>query len=39
MLIWLQNAPVFGVDKDEDVTAFIDQIITCCKPSNDEKLL
>ena len=22
MLIWLENAPVFGVDKDEDVIAY-----------------
>ena len=27
MLIWLDNAPVFGVDKDEDVVAYIDRII------------
>ncbi|CAB4003269.1 Hypothetical predicted protein [Paramuricea clavata] len=33
MLIWLENAPVFGIDKDEDVTAFIDQIISCSKPA------
>jgi hypothetical protein len=39
MLIWLENAPVFGVDKDEDVIAFIDQIITCSKPENDSNLL
>ncbi len=39
MLIWLENAPVFGVDKDEEVIAFIDQIITCSKPDNDPKLL
>ena len=39
VLIWLENAPVFGVDKDEDVTAFIDKIITCRKPVNDSKLL
>ena len=39
MLIWLENAPVFGVDKDEEVIAFIDQIITCSKPGNDPKLL
>ena len=32
LLIWLENAPVFGVDKDEEVIAFIDQIITCSKP-------
>jgi hypothetical protein len=37
MLIWLENAPIFGVDKD--VIAFIDQIITCTKPENDSKLL
>ena len=37
MLIWLENAPIFGVDKD--VTAFIDQIITCRKPYNDSTLL
>jgi hypothetical protein len=39
MLIWLENSPVFGVDKDEDVIAFIDQIITCGKPENDSNLL
>ena len=39
MLIWLENAPVFGVDKDEEVIAFIDQIIICSKPNNDPKLL
>ncbi|CAB4003438.1 ATP-dependent DNA helicase PIF1 [Paramuricea clavata] len=36
MLIWLENAPVFGVDKDEDVVNFIDQIITCRKPDNND---
>lgn len=39
MLIWLENAPVFGVDKDEDFTAFIGKIINCRKPVNDSKLL
>ena len=39
MLIWLENAPVFGVDKDEDVIAFIDQTITCSKPENNAMLL
>lgn len=39
MLIWLENAPVFGVDKDEDVIAFIDQTITCTKPENNATLL
>ena len=28
MLIWLEGAPVFGVDKDKDVVAYIDSIIT-----------
>lgn len=39
MLIWLENAPVFGVNDDEEVTAFIDSIITCSKPSDDPTLL
>ena len=39
MLIWLENAPVFGVDKDADVIGFIDQIITCSKPEHDTSLL
>lgn len=38
MLIWLENAPIFGIDEDEDVTAFIDKIITSSKPDNDSKL-
>ena len=39
MLIWLQNAPVYGVGKDEDVAAYIDSIISCSKPQDDEELL
>ena len=27
MLIWLESAPVYGCDDDEDVTSFIDEII------------
>ena len=38
MLIWLDNAPVFGVDKDEDVVAYIDRVITCRKPESDPEL-
>ena len=34
MLIWLEDAPVLGVDKDEDVSSFIDKIITCSKPND-----
>ena len=29
MLIWLKEAPVFGVDDDDLDTDFIDQIINC----------
>ena len=39
MLIWLENAPVFGVDKDEDVVAYIDSVVACRKPDNDPELL
>ena len=39
MLIWLEDAPVFGVDGDEDVSSFIDTIITCRKPDDDTSLL
>ena len=30
-MIWLEDSPVFGVDKDDYVISFIDQIITCEK--------
>ena len=39
MLLWLENAPKFGEDSDQEVTSFIDNIITCQKPSNDVDLL
>ena len=39
MMIWLEDVPVFGVDKDEDVVSFIDQIITCEKPTDNTDLL
>ena len=32
MLIWLDSAPVFGVNDDAIVTDFIDQIISCKWP-------
>ena len=38
MLIWLENAPVYGSDNDDKVTSFIDEIITCKIPSNDSEL-
>ena len=39
MMLWLEDAPVFGVDKDEDVISFIDKIITCETPSDNAELL
>ena len=39
MLIWLEDAPVFGVDKNDKVIAFIDKIISCKKPTDDPDLL
>ena len=39
MLIWLEDAPAFGVDEDEVVSSFIDKIITCRKPDDDTTLL
>ena len=38
MLIWLDNSPVFGVDKDKDVVAYIDHIITCSIAESDPEL-
>ena len=37
MLIWLEDAPVYGCS-DGNVTTFIDKIITCKKPKNDPEL-
>ena len=39
MLIWLEDTPVFGVDDNDKVIAFIDKIISCKKPTDDEELL
>ena len=39
MLIWLEDAPVFGVDDDDRVTAFIDKIISCKQPADNPELL
>jgi len=38
MLIWLEDAPVYGHDSDDVVTSFIDEIITCKKTDNDPEL-
>ena len=38
MLIWLKGAPVYRCDDDNDITSFIDKIITCVKPNNGSEL-
>ena len=38
MLIWLEDAPVFGVDDDVAVTDFIDKIISCQWPVDNTEL-
>ena len=37
MLLWLEDAPVYGRNED-DVTSFIDKIITCERPSSGQEL-
>lgn len=39
MLLWLEGAPKFGIDDDEEVTEYIDKIITCYKLADDNQLL
>lgn len=39
MLIRLEDAPEFQVKSDAEVTAFIDKIITCQKPTDNPELL
>ena len=39
MIIWLENAPVFGIDGDCEVIEFIDKIISCKKPPDNSELL
>ena len=31
-LVWFENASKFSVGKDDEVTTFVDKIITCHKP-------
>ena len=38
MLIWLEDAPVFGVNNDIEVLAFIDKIISCKRPTDNPEL-
>ena len=39
MVIWVPGAPEYQVQSDTEVTAFIDKIITCHKPTNNPQLL
>lgn len=39
MLIWLDGAPEFQVKSDTQVTAYIDNIVTCQKPTDSPELL
>ena len=39
MLIWQENSPTCGKDYDCDVVSFIDEIITCEKPTENPDLL
>ena len=38
MLLWIKGAPRFGVQSDEEVVDFINQVITCSKAANDVTL-
>ena len=35
-LLWVQDAPQLGIDKDEDVVQFIDKYISCLTPNEEE---
>ena len=37
-VLWVKDAPKYGVDSDEDVCAFIDQYVSCAIPADDCKL-
>ena len=39
MLMWLDGAPEFQVKSDAEVTGFIDNIITCQRPTDNPELL
>ena len=38
MLVWIKDAPRFGVQSDAAVVGYIDQVITCSKTFNDPHL-
>ena len=37
-IVWIENAPKFGIDPIEEVTEFIDKYQTCANPSDDTDL-
>ena len=37
-VLWVKDAPKYGVDSDDDVCAFIDQYVSCAIPAVDCKL-
>ena len=37
-VIWVKDAPEFGVDNNDDVCVFIDQYVSCKVPAEDGKL-
>ena len=37
-VLWVKDAPKYGVDSDKDVCAFIDQYVSCAIPAVDCKL-
>ena len=37
-MIWVKDAPEFGVNGNDDVCAFIDQYVSCKLPAEDGKL-
>ena len=37
-VIWIKDAPKYGINSDEEVCAFIDQYITCAIPQTEGKL-
>jgi len=39
MLIWIKDAPKFGLNSDAHVIDYIDSIITCAKPPDDRQEL
>ena len=39
MLIWLENAPRFGIDSNEKVLGSVTKVISCQKPTDNSELL